>query len=361
MNYYIHVPFCRSKCAYCAFYSESAPSPATSDAFSPPPEEPLGCAPRDEAETLYLGGGTPTLLDEKRLEKLFSLLKTYIPLAPGAEISSEANPETLDPGKIAVMRAFVTRVSVGVQSFSADKRARLGRVCSDAALASALEEISAAEFAHFNCDLIYGVPGESEAAYREEFSRLADYPVDHLSCYALTPEEGSRLGGGFPVDDDLADVLWEKSAAWAEKYLGMKQYEISNYAAPGGKCRHNCAVWRGGLLRGFGPAASSFDGVDRFTEKSDLDGWLAGVPPEIDRIGRIRRLNEIFAVNLRTTEGWRRAEWEKVPGADAWEMRRVAAENLQKRYSGVILYGNDFIRLTRKGLRFWNIVAEELL
>ena len=360
-NLYIHFPFCRNKCGYCAFYSVAAPAQENIDDYLRRLEEELARTFFPEAETLYLGGGTPTLPGEKHLERLFSLLKKYIPLAPDAEVSIEANPETLDPGKVGLMRDFATRVSLGVQSFSAAKRERLGRVCSDAALGNALNLISRAGFAHWNCDFIYAAPGDDEASYREEFSRIADYPVDHLSCYALTPEEGSRLGGDYPVDDELADKLWDLSEVYAEKYLGMKRYEISNYAKPGGECRHNRNVWKGGLLLGFGPSASSFDGIDRFTQKSDLAAWLAGAPPEYDRIEKVRRLNEIFAVNLRTAQGWSRDDWEKVPRADDWKIRQNAAENLQKRFPGIILYGNDFIRLTRNGLRFWNTVAEELL
>ncbi len=361
MNYYFHIPFCRQKCAYCAFYSLPHPENAQFDAYLTHLEKTLSATANPCAETIYLGGGTPTLLDAPRLKKLFDLIRQAIPLAENCEISIEANPETLDEEKIFLIRDFATRISVGVQSFFAEKRTRLGRVCSDGALQRALKLISEAKFPHFNCDLIYGVPGESKASWAHEFDFLADLPVDHLSCYALTPEEGSRLGGNYPVDDDLADDLWELTATFAREKLGLTRYEISNYAKPGGECRHNVNVWRGGLLRGYGPAASGFDGVDRMTQVGDFAAWLAGAPAELDHISITERLNEIFAVNLRTTGGWTREMWTRVPHADAWILRQNRARDLQNRYSGVILITEQKIALSEKGLRYWNTIAEELL
>lgn len=361
MNYYFHIPFCRRRCAYCAFYSMPHPETSHFDAYLDRLAKELEISENPPAETVYLGGGTPTLLDVPHLEKLFSLILRHIPLKKDCEISIEANPETLDAQKVALIRGFATRISVGVQSFSAVKRKTLGRICSGAALENALSLVAEAKFPHFNCDLIYGVPGETPEMWAKEFDFLAELPIDHLSCYALTPEEGSSLGGDYAVDDGLADILWEKTALLAREKLGMARYEISNYAKKNGECRHNVNVWRGQLLRGYGPSASGFDGVDRMTHPADFAAWLAGVPAEIDRISPRRRLNEIFAVNLRTAKGWTREMWESVPHADAWNLRQNRARDLQNRLSGVILITEQRIALTRKGLRFWNSVAEEIL
>ncbi len=361
MNYYFHIPFCRQKCAYCAFYSMPHPETSHFDAYLAHLEKNLAAAENPPAETIYLGGGTPTLLDAPHLEKLFSLILRHIPLKKECEISIEANPETLDAEKVALIRNFATRISVGVQSFFAAKRETLGRICSDAALENALRLVSAAKFPHFNCDLIYGVPGETLTQWEREFDFLAKLPIDHLSCYALTPEEGSLLGGDYAVDGDLADILWEKTALLAEEKLDMARYEISNYAKKGGECRHNVNVWKGQLLRGFGPSASGFDGVDRMTEPTDFAAWLAGGAADVDRISDSARLNEIFAVNLRTEKGWTREMWSSVPRADAWILRQNRARDLQNRLSGVILITEQRIALTEKGLRFWNSVAEEIL
>lgn len=361
MNYYFHIPFCRSKCGYCAFYSVPSPAPGLIDAYLDHLERQLAASPLPPAETIYLGGGTPTLLTAPQLERLFAMIARH--LAPGddSEISVEANPETLDEAKVALLRANVTRISLGVQSFSADRRAILGRQCGDEALERALKLIGVAGFPHWNVDLIYGIPGETPAMWRDDLRRAADCGVDHISCYSLTPEEGSRLGGSFAVDDDAAQTMYEIVPETLSPY-GIRRYEISNYARPGAECRHNVNVWRGGVLRGFGPAAAGFDGADRMTEVESLERWLAGTPPELDRIPRELRLAEIFAVNLRTVAGWTPELWATVPDADSWENRLAVARRLERKLpKSWWKITPDRIKLSDEGLCFWNDAAEEVL
>ena len=362
MNYYFHLPFCRSKCGYCAFYSVVSPSSETIDDYLERLEQQLKAAPAlPPPETIYLGGGTPTSLSCAQLERLFSLLEHH--LSPGAdcEISIEANPETLDAEKVAILRSNATRLSLGVQSFSAQLRNVLGRECGDDALDRAVKLVRKAAFPHWNIDLIYAVPGETAAMWRSDLERAADCGIDHLSCYSLTPEESSRLGSAFSVDDDASCDMYEAIPEMLASY-GIRRYEISNYSRPGAECRHNVNVWRGGVLRGFGPSAAGFDGVDRFTEAADLKAWLAGTPPEADRISHAKRLAEIFAVNLRTVNGWTPELWERVPGADPWAARRSAAleaaENMPDTWWKI---SRGRIKLSEEGLCFWNTIAEALL
>ena len=362
MNCYIHLPFCRSKCGYCAFYSEVGAAPATVRAYLDKLECDLAEADlRGRCRTIYLGGGTPTLLTVSELERLFSVIEARIFPDAECEISIEANPETLDGEKVAFLRGHVTRISLGVQSFDADLRKRLGRNSSDEAIARALELIRNAEFPHWNIDLIYAVPGGDLESWQSDLRRAADAGVDHLSCYSLTPEEGSRLGPFLAVDDSLACDMYDAIPEVLAPY-GIRRYEISNYAKVGTECRHNVNVWRGETLAGFGPSAAGFDGTDRKSEVSDLGAWLAGTPVEVDRIPRDARLAEIFAVNLRTVAGWTPELWARVPHADSWE-RRVAlaeksAENMPKKWWKI---SRDCIKLSAEGLCFWNTVAEALL
>ena len=362
VNYYFHLPFCRSKCGYCAFYSVPAPGTALIDAYLDHLERQLEAAsPLPPAETVYLGGGTPTLLSLPRLERLFAMLKRF--LAPGAEceISIEANPETLEAEKVALLRKNVTRISLGVQSFSAERRNILGRRCGDEALANAVGMIREAGFTHWNIDLIYGIPGETPKMWRDDLVRAADCGVDHLSCYSLTPEEGSRLGASFAVDDDAAAEMYDLIPDTLEPY-GIRRYEISNYARPDSECRHNVDVWRGGLLRGFGPSAAGFDGRDRTTEAPTLRSWLAGAQPELDRIPAKRRLAEIFAVNLRTTGGWTPELWRRVPNADSWKERSEIVMKLHRDLpESWWKITPTCIKLSDEGLCFWNDIAEALL
>jgi len=151
-------------------------------------------------------------------------------------------------------------------------------------------------------------------------------------------------------------VTREKLAA-----MGIVQYEVSNYARPGSECRHNVGVWRGGLLRGFGPSASGFDGTDRMTEAASLQAWLAGALPVVDRISSEARLDEIFSVNLRTVSGWTKDLWKRVPHADPWSLRVKKAEAAARAFPGCFDISPNHVKLTPKGLDFWDTIAEELL
>ena len=362
MNYYFHLPFCHSKCGYCAFYSVPSPAPGQIDEYLDHLERQLeGSSPLPPAETIYLGGGTPTLPSYPQLKRLFAMLERIIAPDAECEISIEANPETLDEAKVALLRENVTRISLGVQSFSAGQRKILGRRCGDEALASAVDSIRRSGFPHWNIDLIYGIPGETAATWRDDLVRAADCGVDHLSCYSLTPEEGSRLGTSFDVDDEIATDMYEMIPDALEPY-GIRRYEISNYARSGSRCRHNVNVWRGGLLRGFGPSAAGFDGCDRMTEPATLQNWLAEAPAELDRIPREQRLAEIFAVNLRTVDGWTPELWCEVPGADSWEDRRAAVMQVMRDLPvSWWKITPKCIKLSDEGLCFWNDIAQAML
>ena len=188
---------------------------------------------------------------------------------------------------------------------------------------------------------IYSTYQRYAGAYK---ARLSEAQIDH------------ELG-----DDDAALDMYELIPETLAAY-GIWRYEISNYARIGSECRHNVSVWRGGLLRGFGPAAAGFDGCDRMTEVQSLDEWLAGAPPELDRIPRDRRLAEIFAVNLRTVDGWTPELWQGVPGADSWEARSaVVAQVMHDLPGSWWKITPKCIKLSDEGLCFWNDIAEAML
>ncbi len=355
MNVYCHVPFCRSKCGYCAFYSEPDAPDSLRKKYLDKLESDLARADWDgmEVETLYLGGGTPSILTVPELERLFGMLRR-LPLGTETEISMECNPETLDEEKIALIRTFVTRLSCGVQSFEPRFRRTLGRDCSQEALDRALAGIVAARFSHFNIDLMYAIPGQSLADWGRELDCALACGADHFSCYALTPEEGTRLAGT-TVDDDLAADMYDLAG------MRLLRYEISNYASPGGECHHNLNVWCGGLLRGFGPAAASFEGGIRRIEPESLERWLQNVPPEIDEIPLEARFREILAVNLRTVRGWTPAMWGAIPlphGAYNWDwVQKIAHESAAE----FLHITPERIALRPEALPFWNSAAEALL
>ena len=358
MNYYIHVPFCASRCGYCVFYSESAPGNEIRERYLNKIISDLECC-TEKSSTVYIGGGTPTFLSSGQLERLLEAVHQYLKPSSETEISIEANPETLTPEKVDVLKKYVNRISTGVQSFSEKKRQILGRNCSAYQLEKALDLVGSAGFRHWNCDLIYAVPGQTCNDWEVEFDFLEKYCIDHVSCYNLTPEEGARLSDLKP-DMDIAPELEEITRVRLEA-RGLLQYEVSNYALPGAECRHNVHVWRGGLLRGLGPSAAGFDGIDRRSEVSSIHDWLAGAPPEVDHISVPGRLNEIFAVNLRTVAGWKMNDWLAVPNHDSWQERLRLAGTVEKIYPGCFEITADSVKLSRNGLAFWDTIAEELL
>ena len=361
MNYYIHIPFCRSKCGYCAFYSLPGANEELIKRYLAKLDEVIpDCRERESCETIFIGGGTPTLLDTAKLSELFDLIKRKFAVSCDTEITIEANPETLNGEKLELLRENVTRISVGVQTFDEDLRRTLGRQCDQKSLLRALDMVAESNFRHWNCDLIYAIPGMTLNDWEKDLRSLIKYPVDHVSCYSLTPEEGSRLGSKFVIDNDTADTMYDLAQNVLGE-VGISRYEVSNYARENCQCRHNVNVWRGGVLRGFGAGGAGFDGVNRYKYSDSIEDFLAGVPPVADEIKLDQRIEEIFAVNLRTVAGWTPKWWSQVMVADSWETRSRKSKKIAGIFPGCMDIADDSIKLTDRGLKFWDNIAEEFL
>ena len=360
-NLYIHVPFCAGKCDYCAFYSEPVPDPVLIrlwlDRILLQLEE--NVSRLENVETVYFGGGTPSLLPEDVLRRLFSAVREAAPAA--AEVSIEANPFTVTPGKAAVLTSFANRVSLGVQSFDPALRNAIGRrEHAGPGPEEAVRNLRAAGLRNLGLDLMYGLPGETPEFWRQDLERAIALEPEHISAYSVTPEPGTpfaRRVAGQPEDDDLSEAMWEQAGAILGA-AGLPRYEISNYARPGFESRHNSNVWLGQTYLGLGPSACSFDGTDRWTQVSDLRAWLDGAPPEIDRIPRQARLGEILMMGLRTVRGWTRQEYEAAAGRP-WDDFVERLNELAER--GLVTLTADAVAPTERGLAFWNDVAESLV
>lgn len=273
---YIHVPFCSARCGYCDFNTYEIGEAGAGD-----PEGYLAVAlaevelarrvlPADTppAATVFLGGGTPTLLAPERLARLIQAVASEFSLAPDAEVSIEANPETLDDRVLAgLLEAGANRISLGMQSGVASVLAVLERRHTPGQAVAMALAARRAGFAHVSLDLIYGAPGESAADWRASLDAALSGQPDHVSAYSLTVEPGTRLAArvrrgetGGVDEDDLADKYLTAEAVLTD--AGLANYEISNWAAPGGECRHNLGYWSGGEWWGVGPGAHShFGGV----------------------------------------------------------------------------------------------------
>jgi oxygen-independent coproporphyrinogen-3 oxidase len=282
---YIHVPFCATRCGYCDFntYTPGELGGANPDGWLAAVRAELARAadvlgsPADVAgraappvQTVFVGGGTPSLLGGAGLARVLDAVREHFVLADGAEVTTEANPESTSPDLFAQLRAAgYTRLSLGMQSVAPHVLAMLDRVHSPGRAPSAAREARAAGFEHVNIDLIYGTPGETDEDLLRSIDAAIEGGVDHISAYALTIEEGTAMGRRVrrgemsPTDDDVLAHRYELADARL-RAAGFDWYEVSNWSRPGGECRHNMGYWEGGEWWGAGPGAHSYIGSTRW-------------------------------------------------------------------------------------------------
>lgn len=358
---YVHVPFCAGKCDYCAFYSVANAPEEVRGRYLQALERDLAEAARNAGllKSVYIGGGTPTFLEAESLFTLRDMIRQRFQFDAHVEVSMECNPESLTPKKADVLATFVNRVSIGVQSFNPVLRSILGRRGEGRRVHDAVRLLSERRLDNLGADLIYAIPGQTVDMWRDDLKRAVDLGVTHISTYSLSIDEGAKLAerGDFPlIDDDAAADMWNVADEILEEG-GFRRYEISNFAKPGRECVHNTGIWLGDAYAGVGPAATSFNGVDRWTN-GDLDHWLDGTPPVIDEIAPERRHREVFVMGLRLAEGWNRATFQRRVRAN-WDEWRNELNPLID--SGLLIETENAIRPTSKGMLFWDDVAETSL
>lgn len=260
---YFHWPFCLAKCPYCDFNShvrETLPQAEMLRALQAELAWEATRLGRRPVHSIFFGGGTPSLMDPDSVGALIAQVERLFVLSPGAEITLEANPTSIEAGRFSAYRAAgVNRVSIGVQSFEPEALRFLGREHS-ATQAIAAIELGAKIFPRISFDLIYARPGQTQAAWRAELRQALDLAADHLSLYQLTIEDGTKFAklhmrGEFELpDEELAEALYDITEQEAATY-GLQRYEVSNYAKPGGESRHNLSYWRYEDYAGIGPGA----------------------------------------------------------------------------------------------------------
>ncbi len=273
---YLHVPFCITRCGYCDFntYTPAELGGVNPDAWLLALRSELQLAAArlnaPTVNTVFVGGGTPSLLGGARIVTLLDMVREHFDLAPDAEITTEANPESAWPDFFAAARAAgFTRVSLGMQSVSPRVLGVLDRIHTPNRSAAAAREALAEGFEHVSLDLIYGTPGESDEDLLRSVDTAIDTGVDHVSAYALVIEEGTamarrvRRGELAAPDDDVLAHRYELVDARLSE-AGMAWYEVSNWCRPGGECRHNLGYWDGGQWWGAGPGAHGYVGATRW-------------------------------------------------------------------------------------------------
>jgi putative oxygen-independent coproporphyrinogen III oxidase len=277
---YVHVPFCASRCGYCDFNTYTALELTRDGATISQANyvetlaleiemasAQLGQRP---ISTIFFGGGTPTLLAPVAIEETLTRLRNRFGFVDGIEITTEANPESVTNKSLEQLREFgVNRISFGMQSAVPHVLSTLDRTHSPERLIAVVNEAKAVGFEHISVDLIYGIPGESLADWQQSIDAALDLPIDHISAYSLIVEDGTKfarkVASGeviMPDDDETADKYLMASTAFEE--AGLAWYEVSNWARPGGECRHNLAYWSGADWWGFGPGAHSHSSGKRW-------------------------------------------------------------------------------------------------
>jgi len=371
---YAHIPFCVAKCSYCSFNSYAGLEGlhyAYVQALCTEIARSSGSSAGYKARSIYLGGGTPTVLGVGLLGRVLHACADCYPLLPGAEISIEANPGTVDSADLSELRSLgVNRLSLGVQSFDEEMLALLGRIHTGQQARDTFLLARDEGFKSINLDLIYGLPGQDLQQWLDDLSTAINLRPDHLSLYCLSLEEGTPLArsvaaGDVPaLDTDLGAVMYERTEARLGE-AGYVHYEISNWALAGHECQHNQSYWRNLPYLGFGAGAHSFDGGGRF--------WNVGRPEEYVRrmewgedpvagresIDRATEMSETLIMGLRLCRGVLFIEFEERFGIPLGELFSRQIGDLVR--LGLLDVDAHGVRLTTRGRLLGNEVFERFL
>ena len=377
VSLYIHVPFCARKCEYCAFYSEPTTS-GLSDRYTAALIRELeltSAGHHDTPHTVFFGGGTPSLLSLSQWERIFGAMQRFGFLGAN-EWTVECNPATVSLDKARLLRSHgVNRISMGVQSLDSDLLNRLGRVHSRDMVFRSFDTLRQAGFDNINIDLMFAIPGQTMAIWRDTLNEALAMGSEHLSCYEVIYEEDTPLfrqlrAGEFDVDEDLACAMYERLLERAAS-AGLEQYEVANFARRGTApheglprfaCRHNINYWRGGQFDGLGPSACGYRNGVRTRNWADTIRYSEqlerGVRPVESReaLPPLARAGEIAAFGLRMNSGWSFDEFQRRTGYDLRQDWSAEMDELVGRGWG--WRGMGGFRLTTPGLRFADSAAE---
>ncbi|MGI4874808.1 MAG: radical SAM family heme chaperone HemW [Janthinobacterium lividum] len=371
---YLHIPFCKQACHYCDFHFSTSlglksqfveallREIALRRAYLPDPATPL--------ETIYFGGGTPSLLTGAEMRRIFEAIADNFAVAPQAEITLEANPDDLTPARLAELAASpVNRLSIGLQSFHEPHLRLMNRAHSTQESTQAVRAAQAAGFENISVDLIYGVPAAGHAIWQADLDQLLALGVPHVSAYALTIEPDTAFGrrlqkGTFvaPPEEFVAqqfEILLGRLRA-----SGYEQYEISNFCLPGRESRHNSNYWRGVPYLGLGPSAHSFDGYRRQYTVANNPQYVAAVlergevPTTIEHLTPLDQANEYLLTTLRTSHGCDLAHLRDALGLDLLAGRADYLASLTAQ--GMATLENQVLCLTDAGKLLADHITLEL-
>jgi oxygen-independent coproporphyrinogen-3 oxidase len=363
VSLYIHIPFCVGKCRYCGFYSTPY-SPGRVDEFMSGLKH-EATRYRDDFshrhfDSIYLGGGTPTVLSPEQFKLLVRVIRDHFPIDDTIEFTVEANPNTVTSEKLSLLRALgVNRLSLGIQSFSDDILQTLGRFHTGEQAADAFRRARVAGFKNIGIDLIYGIPGQTATAWAESLDAAIALKPEHISAYSLSLDHGSAFmreaeSGAFTMpDDEVVAAMYERAVQTLNKAC-YAHYEISNFSLPGYECRHNMNYWDRGESLGLGPGAWSFISGRRYANISDtaeysrrLSTGRSAVNAQ-ETIGPEPSARETILLGLRTMKGLDLLRFEMEHGVVF--LRRLENNAVPLRDAGLLRVAHGRMSLTERGI-----------
>lgn len=366
---YLHIPFCIRKCDYCDFLSGPADESARRLYTEALIREIAAMGRRTEAavSTIFIGGGTPSVLPGGWIEEILGQIHDSFHLLPDAEISMEANPGTVTPEKMAAyLRGGINRLSFGCQSADNEELRLLGRIHSWEEFLESFSMAREAGFSNLNVDLMSGLPGQTVDSWENTLRRTVSLGPEHISAYSLIIEEGTPFADRkLPLPDEEEERLMYERTGEILKEYGMIQYEISNYARPGLACRHNIGYWTGKEYLGLGLGSASLMDGERFSNTSYMEEYLAdsGHPERLRRdrqkLSVKDRMEEFMFLGLRMTAGISEKDFRDIFGE---EIHTIYGPVIRKyTESGFLMEEQGRLYLTRKGISVSNPILADFL
>lgn len=368
---YLHIPFCKQACTYCNFHFTTSLRYKDDlvNALAKEAEAEKAYLGGETVNTVYFGGGTPSLLPISDLELLISALKEHYPVAPDAEITLEANPDDVTKENVRQWKGLgINRLSIGIQSFFEEELRWMNRAHNASQAKACIEASYEAGIDNLSIDLIYGSPLLTDEMWEQNVQTAIDYGIKHLSCYALTVEEKTPLHKNIlqhktvDVDSDKQARQFLQLMHWL-RTAGYEHYEVSNFAQPGFRSRHNSSYWKGTPYLGLGPSAHSFNGTERRWNIPNNTVYIktvnAGAPQrEVEVLTPTQQLNETVMISLRTMEG---LDLNKIEKGWGDKERNRLQKNLQKYISSGLVHLNDHhAQLTDEGMLRADGIAADL-
>ena len=380
MLVYIHVPFCRRKCRYCAFHSEPLNNVLLDDGAERIASytdslfmeiaqwgDRLG---RQKVDSIFFGGGTPSLLPPATIGAIINRVGRAFSLSSQAEITMEANPESLSTRRLAqeYIRAGVNRVSLGIQSLDDAMLEQLGRAHNAKEAIQAYYALREAYLGNINVDFMWALPGQSVRQWFAQLDEVLRLRPDHISCYNLTLEEGTPVAADYacglidlPSDREQATMFVQGAERLEE--AGLVQYEVSNFSRMGFQCRHNLGYWEGEDYVGFGPSATSTLSGVRYVNPFSHAAWMrqvasGQVSAEQEYLDPTTRVLELIMLRLRTVRGLRVKAYTDLTGRSFFKDHQKLVHALHK--NGLIRIVNGYMRLTRNGMLVSNSILGTL-